>query len=520
MSSWHQKSFVTAVFVTVFILISASVVAEGRHNLILIVPEALPADSIDLSNAPALTRLRRDGVSFANTYAGFPRLTAARFSAESSDIGAEFLLAAATQHYAPPLIVDDRDGAELQRLVTTTLPQARASGQPFFIVYRLKEPKGIDNSQGGNAVRPAFKPNPRPADTSLETIETTLKSLGLYETTNIVVAAEHGFSRVLKTSYTSHARALLPREENLGVLPAGFLAIDLTSALRAREPRLDLLDPDAGNSLVDWKNGGHPKQGNGLIAWDYEASKPFLTVEAHGVYDSIFFASAVRKDRREEAAQLIVEALQAQDYPGGVFVNERRVGLLPGALPMRLIARHGETEGLPDIVVIFASSRERCAPAEDCTAVVADTPLVEGEGIADVFSRAGTATFMAARGPDFRAGVNSHAPASNADMRRTIAELLDLDLDPADLRNARVLREVLTGGENRKPPQAASQAITSTRSAAGVVMELRLQTLGETTYLESAVVTQQDSLVAADEGRRPLWRLPRIKSFSISISDP
>ncbi len=61
---------------------------RSAHNLILIVPEALPAVGIDQSNAPALARLRREGVSFANTYAGFPRLTAAARPVDSSDIGA------------------------------------------------------------------------------------------------------------------------------------------------------------------------------------------------------------------------------------------------------------------------------------------------------------------------------------------------------------------------------------------------------------------------------------------------
>lgn len=155
---------------------------------------------------------------------------------------------------------------------------------------------------------------------------------------------------------------------------------------------------------------------------------------------------------------------------------------------------------------------------EECTSVVADTPLIEGEGIADVFSRAGTAIFMAARGPDFCAGVNSRAPASNADMRRTIAEILNLDLDSADLRNARVLREALAGGENRKPPEAASQTWTSARSAAGLVTELHLETLGRTTYRGSAVASRQEYVAAEDEGGGWHWHLPRPKSFTFSIT--
>ncbi len=514
----HQKSFVLAAFVAILISASASAAAEGGHNLILIIPEALPAVGVDQSNAPALARLRHEGVSFANSHAGFPRLTPADFSVETSDLEAESLLAAATQGYSASLISDGRDAAGLERLVTTTLPQAKAKSRPFFIIYQLKEPQGIDNSQVGNAVRPAFKPDPRAVNRALETIEATLKTLGLYATTNIVMAAEHGFSRVMKTSNTSRARSLLPREDTLGVLPAGFLAIDLLAALQIDNPDLELFDPDAGNSFVDWSSGGHPKQGNAVIAAGYDSSKPYLTIEAHGVYDAVFLADSMPKSERRTAARLILDTVLAQDYLGGMFVNEKRLGLLRGALPMSHITRHGETEGLPDIVVVFATSRERCAPAEVCTSVVADTALVEGEGIANAFSRTGTATFMAARGPDFRAGLISRAPASNADMSRTIAELLDLDLDASDLPNARVLREALAGGRNRTTPQSESWTLTSTPSVDGMVTELHLQALGGATYFDSAVSSRQERLAAEIDRPRWNWHWPRLKRVTVSLS--
>jgi hypothetical protein len=66
-------------------------------------------------------------------------------------------------------------------------------------------------------------------------------------------------------------------------------------------------------------------------------------------------------------------------------------------------------------------------------------------------------------------GLISHAPASNADMRRTIAELLHLDLASSDHPNARVLREALPGARNKTAPQAMSQTLTSTPSVAGMI---------------------------------------------------
>jgi hypothetical protein len=166
----------------------------------------------------------------------------------------------------------------------------------------------------------------------------------------------------------------------------------------------------------------------------------------------------------------------------------------------------------------LAPSRERCAPAEVCTAVVADTPLVEGEGIANAFSRSGTATFMAARDPDFCAGVISRAPVSNADMSRTIAEILELDLDSSDVPNARVLREALTGRQYRAAPQAESRRLMSTPALDGRVTELHLQTLGNVTYFDSAVSSRQEQLAAEIDPPRRTWHWPHVKRLTITLS--
>jgi hypothetical protein len=186
---------------------------------------------------------------------------------------------------------------------------------------------------------------------------------------------------------------------------------------------------------------------------------------------------------------------------------------------MSHIARHGETEGLPDIVILFAPGRERCAPSELCTSVTADTPLIEGEGIPNAFSRSGTETFMVARGPDFRSGFIDRAPASNADIHRTIAELLNLDTESADMPNARVLWEVLMGARNKGAPQSTSQTLTAVPAMDGLVTQLHTQTLGAATYLDSAVADHLEALAAdVDLPARRKWRWP-FREFTITIKD-
>src|SRR5262249_25416529 len=156
---------------------------------------------------------------------------------------------------------------------------------------------------------------------------------------------------------------------------------------------------------------------NGLIALDYDPSNPYLTVEAHGVFDSIYLNDVLPRKERRSSALLLIEALLEQDYLGALFVNESRLGKIRGALSMRRITPSGRLNGRePDIVVAFTSVSDGCDRPIACVAVIADTPLAEGEGIPNSFSRAGTWTFMAARGPDFQERLTDRAPASIADI--------------------------------------------------------------------------------------------------------
>lgn len=245
MSARRQKIRVFAFLFSIAVAANSASAASGS-NLILFIPEALPALAVDPTNAPTLARLRYEGVSFVNSHSGFPSLVAHDDDLlPQSDLNPQALVAAATDAYVTAFISDRPVAAEgqspgLERLLTITLPQFKEATRPFFLVYRLAEP--APEPPAGNQPRPAFKPNPRPADAALQAIEAKLKELGLDESTNIVIAAEHGFSRVLKLSNTSRARTLLPREDTLGTLPPGFLAINLlaSSAAAFRETSLDV----------------------------------------------------------------------------------------------------------------------------------------------------------------------------------------------------------------------------------------------------------------------------------------
>jgi hypothetical protein len=93
-----------------------------------------------------------------------------------------------------------------------------------------------------------------------------------------------------------------------GLLPPGFLALDLAAALK-----LPLFDPDSKNAPV--ASNAHSKGGNGLIGAD--PNKPELVVAANGGSDLIYIPS---KDRA--LAARVVRTLLAQDYVSGLFVDD------------------------------------------------------------------------------------------------------------------------------------------------------------------------------------------------------
>ena len=99
------------------------------------------------------------------------------------------------------------------------------------------------------------------------------------------------------------------------------------------------------------------------------------------------------------------------------------------------------------------------------------------------FSRADTRNVMGAMGPSFRAGLASPVPASNADLGKTIAQLLGLTIPGKGQLVGRVLTEALANGST---PTFARAVLRSEPDAAGHVTVLAYQTVGETRYFDAA----------------------------------
>jgi hypothetical protein len=356
------------------------------------------------------------------------------------------------------------------------LPLFRERDKAFALVFWSRDPDGTQHFQGDslNALVPGINgPTSlaaiRNADDNLARLRAALAELGLLETTDIIVVADHGFSTISKQSETSSTVKSKFADTPAGRLPLGFVALDLSAALG-----LPLIDPD--NDYAPVPAGAHTKFGNGLLGGD--KSHPKVVVTANGGSDLIYLPDGDR-----DLAKRVVDALLLQDYVSGIFVD-RKLGKFPGTLSLDDIGLEGAAvTPHPAISISFRSFDTVCGEPVRCTVEVADTILQEGQGMHGSFSRADTWNFMAMQGPDFKAQFVDPAPASNADIGRTIAHLLGLEVSEKGKLLGRVLSEALPNGAL---PQVTSRVVISEPAANGLSTIANTQTVGETRYIDAA----------------------------------
>jgi hypothetical protein len=254
-----------------------------------------------------------------------------------------------------------------------------------------------------------------------------------------------------------------------GFLPPGFLAVDLAKSLH-----LPLFHPNTNNSPVG--DDAYPKSGNGVLGND--AAKPDIVVAANGGSDLVYLPTGDRA-----LAARVVTVLLAQDYVSGLFVDQR-LGRIAGTLPLSAINLAGSARTPhPAIAVNFRSFATGCDTPVLCAAEVADSGLQQGQGMHGSFSRADTMNFMAAVGPDFKAGFADAAPVSNADVGRTIAHILGLKTPDHGHLVGRVIGEAMPGGAMPKVERRTAQ---SPAAAKGLRTVLDYQQVGTTRYFDAA----------------------------------
>ena len=206
------------------------------------------------------------------------------------------------------------------------LPMFKERAKPFVLVFWSRDPDGSQHNTGDslNTVTPGINgptslAGIKNADNNLAQLRKALDDLGLSATTNVMIAADHGFSTISKESKTSPSAKAAYEDTPKDFLPMGFLAIDLAKALN-----LPLFDPNDKNVRI--ADNAHPKAGNGVLGQD--PAKPDLVVATNGGSDLIYLPN---KDKK--LAERTVKALLEQDYVSGLFVDDN-LGRFPGTLPM------------------------------------------------------------------------------------------------------------------------------------------------------------------------------------------
>jgi len=133
--------------------------------------------------------------------------------------------------------------------------------------------------------------------------------------------------------------------------------------------------------------------------------------------------------------------------------------------------------------VNFRSESTGCDQPVLCTAEVADTRLQQGQGMHGNFARSDTQNFMAAAGPDFKAGYVDRLPVSNADVGATIARLLNLKMRPKGELVGRVMTEAMPNGAT---PRGHAGTLASRPAGNGLRTVLRFQRVGTQRYFDVA----------------------------------
>jgi len=356
------------------------------------------------------------------------------------------------------------------------LPMFKARAKPFVLVFWSRDPDGSQHNQGDslNTITPGINgptsmASIKNADDNLARLRKALDELGLGATTDIIVSADHGFSTISKQSKTSPSAKVNHADTPEGFLPMGFVALDLAKALD-----LPLFDPNDKNAPV--AQGAHPKAGNGLLGTD--PTKPDLVVATNGGSDLIYLPNRDRK-----LAARTISALLEQDYVSGLFVDNA-LGRFPGTLSMSQISLKGKAvTPQPAIVVNFRSFAEGCDEPTNCSVEVADTVLRQGQGMHGSFGRGDTMNFMAAIGPDFKAGYVDALPVGNADVGATAARILGLTQKPNGNLVGRVMTEAMPNGAT---PRAFTVSVKSEPAANGLRTVLNYQHVGSQRYFDVA----------------------------------
>ncbi|MHB1591827.1 MAG: alkaline phosphatase family protein [Sulfuricella sp.] len=372
--------------------------------------------------------------------------------------------------------------------------------KPDLSLIWFRDPDSTEHAYGpgSNNYKAALKAQ----DTRLGELLSTLQTLGMDKTTNVIVVSDHAHNNV------SGPTALFP----LRAISGGALgAVDTVNGFSTSgDVRSAELLSNAGFTRV-YDGSGCLKSGMAGIKADGTSILPVLTdtdgsvcgtanttyqtksykvpatlptgtagnqpivIAANGGSDYFYVPS-----HDTATVQKLVTFLQDRQEYGAIFVDSR-YGNLPGALSLSTIKLENATRkgnGQPDVVVSFSYDEKQ---------LVNGLPGIEYEsfggnrGMHGSFSPIDVHNTLIAYGPSFQAGVTVTNPSGNVDVAPTVAYLLGTSLLQAD---GRVLYESLVSSLNQinvTPTVVAVSVPNTSSSTSGLVFQSPLDPTGATT---------------------------------------
>jgi len=384
--------------------------------------------------------------------------------------------------------------------ITQAILPTLATHSPFLLLFWSRDPDGTQHNQADSAGEhnppdthdglvpgingPTSKKALRNCDETLRQLLAYLHDNKLEETTDVIITSDHGFATISRSDINSQQEKTKSPSIEKGVLPNGFLAMDL-----AKHFGFSLFDPDipeikgsVGNSFrrVDIAKGEHLSRGNALLGKEVhssDGSDAKIIVAANGGSDLIYVPSGDK-----ELVKSIVTFLATTDYLGGLFVNDD-LGPIDGTLPMSAIGLMGQTPlPKPSIVVSFKvfylSSGDLQSGVQ-----ISDTSLQQGQGMHGGFGRESTFNNMAAIGPDFKPNFPDDTPVSNADIAPTVAKIIGIELPSHGTLRGRVMAEALTTASSTV---ASQKAVSVSKELGGKVTILEYQKADGRLYFDRA----------------------------------
>ena len=389
------------------------------------------------------------------------------------------------------------------------LPAFAKSPEPFVLAYWSGDPDLTQHAQGDSLNQlspgingPTSKAAVQNADRNLKQILDFLDANPeVRGSTNVFVTSDHGFSTVSRRDVDASGRATRSysatlrytdgdgrQDVNDGFLPPGFLAIDLARELdlpifdpeqQTADGRYARVDPSIAQPTAEVRR--RPTGASALLGGTGRMNRP-LDARVIIAQTSLYVPSNDRGLVRR-----IVRFLAAQDYVGGLFVNDR-LGPMAGALRMSDAGlMGGATTPKPAVVVNFKSfPLDRKNP--HMTGVIVGGVRQHGQGDHGSLARANTFNNMAAIGPDFKKRFVDRSPASNADVQPTLAHIMKMNIPQLGDLRGRILVEALTGGPAATRFRANIER--SRASAEGYSTVLMYQVADRRRYFDEACLTK------------------------------